>query len=193
MSVVLPVVAGVWLYGESLGYWGVSGVVLALVAVFLGTYKKEKREGGMSLKTIWLPVVLFLGSGLVDISMKYAEFHWIKPGEEAMFSGLLFASAFIWGLGFSTYQMLRHKRFPKWRDVLWGILLGIPNFGSIYFLLQALDQSGWPSAAIFPVNNVAIVLLSAVIGMVLFREKLTSLNYAGLAAGVLAIILISWG
>lgn len=193
MSVVLPVIAGIWLYNEHLLPLAWVGVSLALIAVFLGTYKKKEAGKTFSLLLVAMPVVLFFGSGLVDISMKYAQHFWLQPNEEAMFSAVLFGSAFLWGCAFSAYLLFIKKVKPQWRDVLGGMLLGMPNYGSIYFLLKALDRSGWPSAAIYPVNNVAIVLLSTILGVVLFKEKMSKFNVAGIVAGVLAIYFISSG
>ena len=55
-----------------------------------------------------------------------------------------------------------------------GIALGIPNFGSIYFLVLALRSGGMESSTIFPVNNVAIVMISTFLGILLFRERMLS-------------------
>jgi len=193
MSVVLPVVAGIWLFGEHLSSLSWLGVLLALAAVFLGTYKKKETQATVSILILLMPVVLFLGSGLVDISMKYAQHFWLQTNEEALFSAVLFGSAFLWGILFSVYQIFIKKIMPQWRDLFGGILLGIPNFGSIYFLLKTLDTSGWPSAAIYPVNNVAIVLLSAILGVAFFKETMSKINLIGLASGLLAIYFIFLG
>lgn len=194
MSVVLPVVAGVWFYGEKISWVGYVGIVLALVAVYLGT--KKKAEGPVK-KISWLlvilPILLFVGNGSIDVIMKYAQHFWLEPNELATFSGVLFACAFGWGILFGAYNLLIKRIIPTWRDVIGGVALGIPNFGSIYFLLQALDKSGMASAAIYPINNVAIVGLSAITGVLLYREKLSLLNIIGLISAILAIALIAYG
>lgn len=192
MSVVLPVIAGVWLYNESLSLWAILGVVLAIVAVYLGTLKNEKRTQKASKLYFVLPVILFLGSGTIDIVMKYAQHYWLEPGSMAIFSGVLFSFAFFWGLIFSGRHFMIEKKRPQFKDFLGGIALGVPNYGSIYFLLKALDESGMPSASIYPINNVAIVGLSAIMGLLLFKEHLSNLNILGLICGVLSILLIAY-
>ncbi len=194
MSVVLPVVAGIWLYGEKISWIDFIGIILALIAVYLGTKKKvEGRVKKVNWLLVLLPILLFVGNGSIDVLMKYAQHFWLQPHELATFSGVLFACAFCWGILFGAYNLfIKHIR-PTWRDVLGGFALGVPNFGSIYFLLEALDKSGMPSAAIYPINNVAIVGLSAITGVLLYREKLSTLNIIGLVSAILAIALIAYG
>ncbi len=194
MSVVLPVVAGLWLYNEHISVLGFTGIFLALVAVYLGTKKPSNiNKGNTNWLLILLPLILFLGNGSIDVLMKYAQHYWLQPNELATFSGVLFALAFIWGIFFAAFEMIVKKKFPTLKDVIGGFILGVPNFGSIYFLLEALDKSNMPSAAIYPINNVAIVGLSAITGVVLFREKLSALNIVGLVAAIAAIALIAYG
>lgn len=192
MSVVLPVFAGFLLYNERLKWLPIVGIMLAIASVFLSTAKKSNEHKKTTIKLFWLAVLLFLGSGAIDVLLKFAEQNWLAPNEAAFFSATLFMSAFFWGLLFTIFQ-LKKNIAPKPIDLVGGILLGIPNFGSIYFLLAALSSSGWPSAAIYPVNNVAIVLLSAACGILFFKEKLNRTNWLGLALGVLAIVFIAFG
>ena len=193
MSIVLPVIAGLWLFNESISIWSVTGIILALLAVYLGTRKEHSNKVKFSKWLLALPIILFFGDGMIGVLMKYAQYNWLKPNEMSTFSGVLFGSAFVWGLFFLLYQTIYKHKYPTLKDVFGGILLGIPNFGSIYFLLLALDTSGMPSAAIFPINNVAIVGISAIVGLLVFKEHLSRLNYLGLALGIISILLITNG
>ncbi len=79
----------------------------------------------------------------------------------------------------------------SFKNVLGGIALGIPNFGSIYFLVLALRTNGMESSTIFPLNNVAIVMISTFLGILLFKEKMLPKNWIGIALAVASIILIA--
>ena len=194
MSVVLPVMAGVFFYHERLTILGWMGVVLALLAVYFGTKKRYAIENNRQLSLLYfLPAILFFGNGSIDVMLKYAQHFWLRANEMALFSGILFAFAFFWGILFALHAIFVKSKLPAIRDLLWGLLLGVPNFGSIYFLLQALDKSNMASAAIYPINNVAIVGLSAVTGVILFKEQLSKLNLFGLFAAIIAILLIAYG
>lgn len=69
--------------------------------------------------------------------------------------------------------------------------LGIPNYFSVYFLLKALKSNVLESSGIFTVNNVGIVMLSTVAGIVLFHEKLLRKNWIGIGLAIASIALVA--
>jgi drug/metabolite transporter (DMT)-like permease len=70
-----------------------------------------------------------------------------------------------------------------------GIALGIPNFFSIYFLLKTFQF--WDKSIAIPLNNVSIVIVSALLGYFLFKEKLSNINALGVLIAIVSILLIS--
>jgi drug/metabolite transporter (DMT)-like permease len=74
-----------------------------------------------------------------------------------------------------------------------GILIGIPNYFSIWCLVRFLKQSPWESSASIPVNNMGIVLFSSVVAWLLFKERLSKINWAGIILSLVAIYLIAFG
>ena len=189
MSLVIPVIAGVWVYDESLGTVKIAGIILALVAVYFASMKDSRLE--ISQRSLWLPVLLFLGSGIVDASIKFLEEFFVQPDEFPIFSAAIFAAAASAGLVFVIVRS-RSKGFNlKTRDVIGGIALGVPNFFSIYFLLRAFQFEGLNSASIFTINNVAIVMFSTLLGIVLFREHINTRNWMGIGMAVVSIILVA--
>ena len=79
------------------------------------------------------------------------------------------------------------------KNILGGVVLGIPNYFSIYFLVLALRSGVLESSGIFTVNNVAIVMLSTLTGIVLFRERLLRKNWIGIVLAVISIFLVALG
>ena len=69
-------------------------------------------------------------------------------------------------------------------------MLGVPNYFSLLFLMEALRLPGWRSSVIFPVNNMGIVVLTAVCAALLFREELSQKNFIGILLAVAAISLL---
>jgi multidrug transporter EmrE-like cation transporter len=51
----------------------------------------------------------------------------------------------------------------------------------------------YESTFVFPVFNVSIVGITALAGVVFFREKLSAINWLGFALAALAIIVIAIG
>ncbi len=189
MSLVLPVIAGVLLYGELLSPFKLLGICIALAAVYFASVKGDGRRLG--IRTLYLPGLVFLGSGIIDTSIKYLQETRIPDAEFPIFSSFIFGSAALTGaLLMLVREPLSHFR-PNGRNILGGIALGIPNFFSIYFLLGALQWEGMPSAYLFTLNNVSIVVLTTLLGIALFRERLSRTNWLGIGLGVASILIIS--
>lgn len=188
MSLVIPVVLGVLLYGETLEPVKILGVALALAAVFFASLRPGQHRLG--LRSLYLPVLVFLGSGIIDASLKYLEATRVPNGEFPLFSASIFLSAALSGL---LYLLLsRKKGLPALqpRDLLGGIALGVPNFFSVYFLLRALQYPGLNSASLFTLNNVCIVAVTTLLGIFLFGERLSPRNWMGVGLAVVSIILV---
>jgi uncharacterized membrane protein len=97
--------------------------------------------------------------------------------------------AFIFGTLFFVFQLLNQKTKFEPTSALWGMALGIPNYFSMYFLVETLAI--FPATFIFPINNIGIVALSTLLAFVVFKEKLSVKNWLGLALALGAILLIS--
>ena len=68
--------------------------------------------------------------------------------------------------------------------------MGVVNFGSLYFLLETYDKVNLDKSAIMPINNLGIIIASAVFSLFIFREKLYRRNLVGLLLGGTAIALL---
>lgn len=189
MSLVIPVVVGVVIYKEELSLLQIIGIVLALLAVYLSSQK----EKGITInrKDLLLPLLVFLGSGIIDTSIKYFEAEHLTDQEIPIFSSMVFGCAALTGLIFIGIKSFKTPLRVNFRNILGGIALGVPNYFSIFFLIRALRSDMLNSAAVFTLNNVAIVMLSTVLGILLFKERLRPKNWSGVALAVLSIVLVA--
>ncbi|WP_420573103.1 EamA family transporter [Kordia sp.] len=187
MSVVVPVIFAVIVYKEHLSLLKIAGIILALLAVYLTTVKKD--GGAFDRKKLLFPLLLFLGSGVIDTTIKYIETKYVAEGETSIFSAAIFGCAFVIGIIIAT---VRRDFKISGKTILGGIALGIPNFYSIVFLLKALQPEHiGDSSTVFPINNVAIVMLSTIFGIILFKEKLITKNWIGIAIAIISIAMIA--
>jgi len=189
MSVVIAIIFGVWYYNESLGYIKVIGILLALVAVYL-TSVKEKKEIVQKRISLLLPLLLFFGSGAIDTSLKYVETAYVQEGGVPLFSATIFACAFILGIIILIIQKVKGKFIFKFKNILGGILLGVPNYFSIVYLLKALSTEGMESSTAFTLNNVGVVILSTLFGLLIFKEKLILKNWIGIVIAIASILMV---
>lgn len=184
MSFIIPILFGVWMHNESLAPLHFAGIALALFAVY-----SINRPENTSNSFPWRgPLILFIGSGVLDSTMKIVESNVASENHIATFTSSAFAVAGILGVLYLLFRIYVLKQ-TKWdgKSWLWGILLGIPNYGSIYFLLKALGGE-FPSAILYPINNVGIVALSAVIARIFFAEHFTKWRIIGLITAAFAIL-----
>ena len=191
MSLTIPVLFGVFFYKEALGTIEIIGIILALFAVYFTSLKEHKIK--IEKWAFILPVLVFLGSGIIDTSIKYFQEVHMPEEEYALFSASVFASAGIFGVLFIGFKSRTQPIKVNLKNVIGGICLGVPNYFSIYFLLKALQHPTWNSASVFTINNVAIVMFSTLLGIVLFKEKLTIKNWFGIGIAIMSIILVALG
>lgn len=189
MSVVIPVAFGLIYLKESMSAVQFAGLIAALVSVYLINASSAKGQS-MNKEAIIGPVVLFIGSGILDVLMKLVQSNVIAQGETARFTSAAFLVAAILGFIYMIIRFLIRLDQFDFKSWLWGWALGIPNFGSIYFLINALD-SQWPSSVLFPMNNVGIVAASAGVSYFLLKEKLSGRKRLGLLLAFFAIALLA--
>lgn len=192
MSVAIPVLFGILYFKESSGIIKITGIILALVAVYLTSMKS--REGiAIKKENLIFPILVFLGSGIIDTSIKYLESSYVNKTDVALFSTTIFFVAGTIGTGVLIVQGFMGTLRITGKNILGGISLGIPNFFSIYFLVMALRSKGFESSTVFTINNVAIVLVSTVLGIALFKERLIPKNWIGIALAIISILLVANG
>nr|WP_299068875.1 DMT family transporter [uncultured Allomuricauda sp.] len=189
MSLVMPVVFAVVFYKEVLSLYQIIGILLALAAVYFASMKEKSIA--FSKKTLLLPLLVFLGSGIIDISVNYFQENHLAQHEVAIFSAMVFGFAALTGLIFIGVKSVKKPLRVNIKNIVGGIVLGVPNYFSIFFLIRALQNEELDSAAIFTLNNVAIVMLSTLLGIAIFKEKLSLKNWGGIALAIVSIMLVA--
>lgn len=76
-------------------------------------------------------------------------------------------------------------------NLTWGVLLGAVNYATVYFLVRVLSLDGWESSQVFPTLSAGVVIVSSLLAMVLFRERLPRRKTLGLLAGLVAVVLLN--
>lgn len=189
MSLVIPIIFTLIAFKEIMSTLKILGIILALIAIVLTLIKK--REEKYISKFFYLPVLLFFGLGLVDSIIKYAQQEFITDEILPIFSAFVFTIAGIIGILICIIRRIPFNDLIKRKVLIFGVLLGIVNFGSIFFFVKALTYSGLDSSVVFGINHIGIVVLSVVLALVLFKEKLSFLNWFGILISLVAIYLLT--
>ncbi len=191
MSLAIPIIFGILMYNESTGILKIIGIMIALIAVYL-TSMKTAEGVSITKKNLIFPLLVFLGSGIIDTSLKFFETNFVAKNDVPVFSATIFGFAAIIGVFTLLYKAIKGNLRLSIKNVIAGIGLGIPNYFSIYFLIQALRHENMDSSTVFTINNVAILLVSTIAGIILFKEKLILKNWIGITLAILSIILVAF-
>jgi drug/metabolite transporter (DMT)-like permease len=187
LSMLIPMLVSIFIFEEPKSVLKFIEIAIALVAVYFTLYRKtDARLSGI---LYGLPFVLFIGSGCVDSLVKLAQHKFVAPEETGAFASSLFFFSFLCSLPLLLHKMnFRHL----FRSITWGtgVVLGILNFGSLYFFMMALGKSNLESSVVFGVNNLVIVLFATLSGVFAYKEPMPLRNKIGLVMAMLAVVLL---
>ncbi|MDM8158353.1 EamA family transporter [Labilibaculum sp. K2S] len=189
MSFVLPLFFSILYYQEVITAKKIFGMIIAVSAVLLSIYKEQGDK--INRRYIWLPILLFFGAGTVDSLVKYVQQEYLNSGGTEEFSTLLFAIASIAGLITLFIRKDKFRDLLQLKVLVGGSILGLVNFGSLYFLIASLNNSGLDSSVVFSIVNIGIVACSVFIGLSIFREKLNKVNILGILLAFIAIFILT--
>lgn len=189
MSMIIPVLIIAAFYpGESISLLQAIGIVIALVGIYLTSKKPDKNK---SKSYLFWPLLLFIGTGLLDFLIVYANQNLISNStEDNLFTIFLFSLAFLWGLIILFFTAFKGKVTIDRSAIIGGLILGFINYGSIYFLLRTYASGFAQKTVILPVNNMGIMIVSVGFALIIFKERLTLINRIGIGLSLLAIAII---
>lgn len=186
MSLIIPLAFSIVYYKESYGLMKISGIVLALIAIYFSSQKSDLGSGKNTKVNYLIPFLIFLGSGIVDVSIKISQEHFAQQVNFEVLLAFIFGAAGVVGMS----KMIITKTKIRIKDFVAGISLGLFNFASTYFLMKALAQNEYESSFVFAINNIGIILLSTFVASVIFKERLNKINYIGIVLAVASILFI---
>ncbi|MDO5652156.1 MAG: EamA/RhaT family transporter [Moraxella sp.] len=212
LALFLPILAAFVLFGEMITLPKVLGVLLAFVALICLVYKpsddnednitenditqikninnnqrvllfnhvKLNQELSQTHASALILLGVWLGYGVIDILFKQMS----KQGNA--FSGTLFIS---FGLAWCVMLIYLLINKTKWhgKSLISGILLGVLNFFNILFYIKAHQSFKDDPTLVFAGMNIGVISLGAVVGLIIFKEKLTKINLIGIVIGMIAI------
>lgn len=194
MSILMTVPFAILVYNESAGWAKILGFLCALASIVLVNWPKKSAESApkdhFSTKMRWVPLATWLLAGLLEVLLVRVQNERYTDMMDPTFIITVFGTAGLLGLGLALFGWRSGRIRFAWKNVLAGILLGIPNYGSMLFMLWALG-SGLEGSFVFPVANVAIIVVTTIGAVTLFRERLSAINWLGIALAVAAIGLIT--
>ena len=187
MSLVLAVILLAFLGKGEINILKAIALLIAMFGLYL--FSTDGRSK-FDRSALIYPIVLMLGSTSVDFSIAYFQSFTTNQNELSLFTCMPFMGAGMIGISILVYKMIFKKESFPLKEMGTGTLLGLVNYGSIYFLVE-LYHSGWmPESTILPVNNLLVLVAGSIGAVFLFKEKLNRRKIQGLLICVLALILL---
>jgi drug/metabolite transporter (DMT)-like permease len=188
MSLLISLTAAFVVFREAISSEKALGIALGFVAIFccIGWQKKsETREDRFS----WLYLLLvFIGYGLIDICLKQISAAKTVSFAQSLFIMFVVAGSVAW-LAWGRELIARRSQFSL-RNCAGGLLLGAFNFGNILFYVRGHQALPENPALVFLSMNIGVIVLGTLVGVALFREKLSKINMLGIALAIIAVYVL---
>lgn len=169
--------------------------IAAVVLAILGVVLSSKKEKGQPFNWAYalFPVIIFMGSGVIDLVIGHFSQgdHLATADDQYLFTAMPFLTSSAIGLSVLLGRKIKGLPILNWATLAGGVMLGLVNFGSIFFLVRTFDAELLDRSALIPINNLGVVLLTALASLVLFSERLTRIKIIGLALSIVAILLLA--
>ena len=190
MSVVLPILFSIYYYSENVYFSKVLGIIFALLALFFSSFKGRVNKN-MDKIYLFLPFLLFFGAGIIDTTVKYSQFEYLKNVDVTAFSAITFVFSVITSLIILSFSKYSFKYLLEKQTVIWGFFLGLVNFASLYFIILALNSKVFDSSIIFAIVSTGTIIISVLTGLVFFKERIKVINWIGVVLSIVAIVVLS--
>lgn len=187
LSLFIPLIAAYFIFKEDFNTYKLIGLAVGLLAIFFTFFRKEKESAKLNN---WIfPIMVFIGFGIIDVLFKQIALFRTLPYTTSLF--IVFCLAFLVSLIIVLIMVFLKKSKLQLVNLACGLILGLFNFGNILFYLKAHQALAQNPSTVFAAMNLGVIVVGSLIGIIIFKEKLTKLNYAGIIFAIVAIVFIT--
>ena len=187
LSLFIPVIAAFFIFNESPSFIKMAGISIAFLAIIFSIPWQKQNDYS---KSYWIyPLIVFVGMGIIDVLFKQIAKSQQIPFTSSLF--VVFILAFLVSFLYFSYLIIFKALKPAFINLLCGLILGLGNFGNIFFYIKAHQVLANDPSLVFSSMNIGVIILGSAVGVFIFREKLTRLNYAGILLALVSIIVLT--
>lgn len=183
LSLFISLLATYFIFKENYSTLKYCGIAIGFLAIIFTLYRKSSVQVHY---TDWLyPLLVFVGFGVIDVCFKLIS----QYTTSSLF--IIFCIAFLLSLCYILYLAIVKKMKLQLINFTCGCILGFFNFGNILFYMKAHRAMANDPSIVFAAMNMGVIVCGSLIGVLIFKERLSKLNYFGLGLALSAIILIT--
>ncbi|MFH6956955.1 EamA family transporter [Flavobacterium aquidurense] len=184
LSLFIPILAAWFIFKEEFNTYKIVGIVVGFLALlFILRKQSENTENKW-----FFPAAVLIGFGVIDILFKQVALYTTLPYPTSLF--VVFCIAFSVAILIALYEMGSKKIKLEPKNILFGALVGIFNFGNILFYLKAHKAFAENPSTVFAGMNMGVIILGSLVGLLFFKEKLSKINFFGIFLALISIIFI---
>lgn len=184
LSLFIPILAAWLIFKEEFNSYKVIGIVIGFLALlFILRKQSENTENKW-----FFPAAVLLGFGVIDILFKQIALYTNLPYTTSLF--VVFCIALSMAVLIAIYQIGVKNVKLESKNILFGALVGIFNFGNILFYLKAHKAFAENPSTVFAGMNMGVIVLGSIVGLLFFKEKLSKINFIGIFLALISIVFI---
>ncbi len=189
LASLIAALSGIF-FGENIDIYQYFGMGIMVLCIIFSTDKKQ-GGGKSSLKWLLIALTSCLTNGFVGVMQKIHQSTEYKAQSAAFlvsaFAFMTLVSSLIW-----LFERKRagDSRFdPNVKHISFALISGatyaVPHVANLYL------AGAMPSAVFFPIINTGGLILTLVAATLLFKEKLTRLQWFGIVLGLISSLFVS--
>mgnify|MGYP006282961001 CR=1 FL=1 len=186
LSAAIPTLGSLILFAERATLFQIIGIAIAFLSLPLASKEPLRfgRGGRESYKGVVWGFLLFAVYGITDFSFKIQAELEPLADHKAFMTGIFTVALLL------TLPRLTRKGLPK-LCLVWGIVLGAANMLATYFWIRTLAEL--PGSVAYPTLGLGVIIVTTVVSLAFWKEKLRLANRFFLALSSVAILLINIG
>lgn len=186
-SLIVPTLYGILALNEPVSTNLLIGLALLVVALLLINLE-EKGEKKITLKWVLYVVLAFVGNGMCSTVQKVQQINLAgQYKSEFMIVALIISAAAmaIFALCTEKTEFLPNLKAGFWMYAVNGLANGVTNFLVIFLSLRT------PASVMFPVISAGGIVLTFLISLFIYKEKLSKWQILGSALGLVSVIFLN--
>ena len=187
MGFILPTLSGAIFWSEELFFFDILGIISAIAAIIVSGVAKRGDGKKSSLNYVFPLIIAMLASGGLGIVQKLQQ---SSPcaDQKGIFLVVSFLLAALISFVAAIFGKRSEKRICASRFAIAacvGVFFGCCN------LLNTTLAGMLKSAIFFPTLNIGVILLSMLLGVIFYKERLRAKEISVLILGGISIILLN--